>query len=82
MKKWLRLARGWTRVMMADQGYCPLCDSSPPLTYCTVCYGSYEYGPVKSTERLRETWWHNFKYQVREHDLKLLYPHQKGWDQK
>lgn len=82
MKKKIRLLRGWSRVMMADRGYCPLCGSTPPLRYCIVCHGSYDYGPVKSTELLRQVWWHTFKYQVNENDAQLLYPHQEGWDRR
>lgn len=33
--------RGWWRLKF---GFCPYCDSSPPLKKCPVCDGSYSYG--------------------------------------
>lgn len=36
-------------------GWCPACNSSPPLWHCQVCEGSYAYGPALSDAK-RAQW--------------------------
>lgn len=51
--------RGWIRwrwgLKRLAQGFCPLCNSSPPDPKCLVCQGSYDYGYRLSAE-LRKDW--------------------------
>lgn len=37
------------------QGYCPLCDSSPPEPNCLVCDGTGDYGS-RIKEGTKELW--------------------------
>jgi hypothetical protein len=44
-------------------GYCPLCDSSPPMPPCPICHGSRDYGPhISQTQRkLVQSRWRAWK---------------------
>lgn len=51
-----------------------MCYSSPPLRYCPVCQGSYEYGP-KMTALRRDVWWSKFLELLDAEEFRFLYPH-------
>lgn len=36
------------------RGYCPRCNSSPPVRECPVCQGSYDYGPTRATSLFKQ----------------------------
>lgn len=44
-----RHLRAWATAhrlrMLLTYGWCPSCNSSPPLPECPVCRGSRQYGP-------------------------------------
>lgn len=44
--------RGWIRL---KQGFCPLCNSSPPSELCDICHGETNYGQTLSFNT-REVW--------------------------
>lgn len=45
-------------------GYCPVCNSSPPDEDCSVCLGSYSYGPFLNPEE-RKRWLARFRIWTR-----------------
>lgn len=47
----LRIKLGLFRLKF---GFCPLCDSSPPLAKCYVCRGSLVYGHLLDDETKAE----------------------------
>jgi len=66
-KLWFRYP---IRMMWLSMGYCPLCNSSPPIDTCPVCMGSWLYGPGlvgarKALWALHFRWWH----EERKHNL-------------
>jgi hypothetical protein len=48
------------RMLNLLQGYCPICQSSPPKRNCFVCDGSYAYGPDIRPE-LKAEWLLRYK---------------------
>lgn len=47
--------RYWNGRWHLRSGYCPICNSSPPLLSCRVCIGSRKYGPDLD-EDMRRVW--------------------------
>lgn len=52
LRLWLRHPH---RMLNFAFGCCPACYSSPPKPACSVCEGSYEYGP-RLTPGLADKW--------------------------